>query len=538
MSNADGPESAGPERENRTFGRPPAFVAPPPSVAPPPRLRRHRVLPSTVLIVVAVVIMVVALAVIPYLTPRLNLRSGSGSPGPVAPSAPTDPGGRDRGGSGVDDPYYPDYGSSGYDARHYTISLNWAPSAKTLGGTTVITAEADHRLRSFYVDLVLPVTRVSVDGRPARFSRESFYDVRITPARAVTAGTIFRVEISYAGRPADYRLGSSSPWWVTGDEVTAASEPEGSAWWYPANDHPSDPATLDVSVRVPAGLEAVSNGRLVSRDSRDEPGFDTWHWVTEQTLDTYQSLLSIGRYELRQGTADGRPYVYAVSSALPRQTRDKAFANLAATPRIVADLEQYWGRYPYDEIGGIVTAHRLWYAGLETATRPLYEVRAATEGDAAALLTHELAHMWFGGRVTLLQWNDIFLSEGYASFSEWLRTERTGGRTAEDRLRSSYDRLAGNQDFWRITMIDPGRDHLFDAVYTRGPMTLQALRNVIGEDAFFRFSRSWAAGSGPHSLEQWMVTAQRFSRVDLEPFFEAWIYADHAPARTAANGLA
>jgi aminopeptidase N len=496
------------------------------------------VLPSTVLIIASVVLMVVALAVIPSVSRRIE--AGYRSDGPVAPAPPrnpVDPGGLDHGGAGVGDPYYPDYGSSGYDARHYTVSLNWVPTTHTLSGTTVITAESAQRLRAFYVDLVLPVSKVVVDGRPARFQREGFYDVRIVPDRPIMAGRTFLVAISYGGDPADYRIGNGSPWWVTGQEVTAASEPEGSAWWFPANDHPSDPATMDVSVRVPAGLAAISNGRLVSRDTRNEPEYNTWHWVTDQTLDTYQALLSIGPYEVRQGTADGRPYLYAVSNELSEQTRRKAFAGLAATPRIVADLESYWGRYPYGEVGGIVTAHRLWYAGLETATRPLYDARAIVDGDATALLTHELAHSWFGDRVTLSQWNDIFISEAYASFSEWLHTERTGGRTAEERLRSTFDRLEGDARFWRITMIDPGRDHLFDAVYARGPMTLQALRNVIGDKAFFKLSRRWAAGSGPHSLEEWMATAKQLTPVDLTPFFEAWIYGDRAPARTVGNGL-
>jgi aminopeptidase N len=495
------------------------------------------VLPSTVVIISAVVIMVVALAVIPYASRQLSGGYRSEAPAPAPAPTPVDPGGSDRGGAGVGDPYYPDYGSGGYDARHYAVSLNWTPATHTLGGTTVMTAESEQPLRSFYVDLVLPVSRVVVDGRPATFRREGFYDVRITPARAIADDSTFQVAISYAGDPADYRLGSGSPWWVTGNEVTAASEPEGSAWWFPADDHPSDPATMDVSVRVPTGLEVISNGRLVSRDSRHEAGFDTWHWVTDQTLDTYQALLSIGPYEIRQGTADGRPFLYAVSLHLPERARAKAFANLAATPRIVADLEEYWGRYPYGEVGGIVTSHRLWYAGLETATRPLYDARAIAEGDASALLSHELAHSWFGDRVTLAQWDDIFISEAYASFSQWLYSGRTGGRTAEERLRSSYARLAGDAAFWRITMIDPGRDHLFDAVYQRGPMALQALRNVMGDQAFFRLSRRWAAGSGPHSLEEWMATAQLVTDRNLQSFFQAWIYGDKAPARTAANGL-
>ena len=86
-------------------------------------------------------------------------------------------------------------------------------------------------------------------------------------------------------------------------------------------------------------------------------------------------------------------------------------------------------------------------------------------------------------------------------------------------------------------MIDPGRSHLFDAVYVRGPMTLQALRNVICDETFFRFTREWAQAPGSRSLEEWMAAAQAATTVDLDPFFQAWIYSRGAPARTPENGF-
>jgi aminopeptidase N len=68
-------------------------------------------------------------------------------------------------------------------------------------------------------------------------------------------------------------------------------------------------------------------------------------------------------------------------------------------------------------------------------------------------------------------------------------------------------------------------------------MALQALRNVIGDEAFFKFSRDWAQDPGSRTLEEWMADAQSYTTVDLGPFFRAWIYSPTAPARTAANGF-
>lgn len=534
MSSADPPQPPG-----RTFGRPPAGG--PTSLPPEPARPRRRIQASTIVIITAVLTMIVGVAVVPILSPVVDRwlqdrrppdHSVSHDPGP-----PVSTGTKDRGGPGVGDPYYPDYGSSGYNALAYTIRLNWAPATQQLSGTTRIDARADHELLSFYVDLVLPVTKVWVDGAPAKFSREGSYDVKITPRHAVPAHATFQVRVSYGGNPANYHLGTITPWIVTGDEVSAASEPEGSAWWYPADDHPSDPATYDVFVRVPAGFDVISNGRLISRDTGHEAGFATWHWKTPETLDTYQSLLSIGHYQIRQGVAGGLPYVYAVSDQLSPSDRARAFANLARTPKIISAEERVYGPYPYDAIGGLVTGHNLWYDGLESATRPVYDKRDITRGDASSLLAHELAHMWFGDHVTLKQWNDIFDNEAYATFTQWWYAEQTGGRTANSQLQKTYNDYLHSPAFWQVSMVDPGRDHLFDAVYLRGPMTLQALRNVIGDKAFFTLARTWAQRGGTHSLEDWMQLAQQVSGKDLTSFFQAWLYGPTPPAKTRANGL-
>jgi len=456
----------------------------------------------------------------------------------LTPDAPTTGAGADdEGQPGVGDPYFPDYGSSGYDALGYAIDLSWDPDQQQLTSTTVITARATQTLKSFYFDLALTTERVLVDGEPATFERSGFADVRVTPAEPIAAGADFVVTVGYSGNPATVKRGKTSAWYSTGQEWTVAGEPESSAWWFPANDHPSDPALMDVSVRVPAGMEAVSVGALESRDTGNEADFDTWHWVARQPMATYLNFVSIGQYALQQGVVDGRPYVYAVSEQLSAVDRDRAFAALQSSGAVVRTLESMFGPYPFSELGGVVPAHKLWFDGLETQTRPVYRRDSITRDNPSGLLAHELAHMWFGNSVTLRQWNDIFLNEGYASWAQWGYTERTGGRSANDAFNALYARAEKRPDFWRITMIDPSREHLFDTVYARGPMVLQALRNVVGDQTFFALARDWSHDRGSRSVEEWMVETQSRTTIDLVPFFQAWIYSPTAPARTAANGF-
>jgi aminopeptidase N len=509
-----------------------------PNWPPPAEPPVHRPHPVAYVWAVLMSLVLIALLAAPFgvvWAMRSGLIGSGGVPG--APGVPGSGSGSGEGEAGLGDPYYPNAGNGGYDVAKYQIAISWDPGTGLLRGTTVISAHSTQRLESFFVDLALPVDKVLVNGQPAEVAKQGFADVKITPARAIETGSDFSVSVDYAGKPGEIKQGDVQPWLTTNQEWTAAGEPESSAWWYPANDHPSDPALMDVSVRVPDGMEAISVGRLESADSGTEAEFDTWHWIARQPMATYLNFVSIGEYELKQGTANGLPYVYAVTEQLSPENRKRAFDAMLTSASRVKTLEGMFGPYPFTELGGIVPAHKFGFGGLENQTRPIYNASSILSDFAPELLTHELAHMWYGDNVTLRQWNDIFNNEAYASWAQWGYNERTGGRSANDELNQTYDRAADNDEFWAITMIDPGRTHLFDVVYVRGPMVLQALRNVIGDEAFFRLSKQWAQAPGTRSLEDWMAAAQGATTIDLDPFFQAWIFSPSAPARTPENGF-
>ena len=209
------------------------------------------------------------------------------------------------------------------------------------------------------------------------------------------------------------------------------------------------------------------------------------------------------------------------------------------TPSLVQELEAV--RRPATRTARSVVSCRpptLWFDGLETATRPVYEAGALLdERFSDELLVHELAHMWFGDHVTLLQWNDIFVNEAFASWAYWELVDRRGGRSADAELDATYDRTKDRPEFWQVTMIDPGPAHLFSTVYARGPMAVQALDNVMGDDAFDELVTTWARSTGPRSVEDLMDEAQARTSTDLTPFFQEWLIDPDAPAKTKTNGF-
>ena len=198
-----------------------------------------------------------------------------------------------------------------------------------------------------------------------------------------------------------------------------------------------------------------------------------------------------------------------------------------------------FGPYPFTEIGGVVPAFtlRLRRAG-DPDPAGLRPSAILDEDFAPELINHELAHMWFGDNVTLRQWNDIFNNEAYASWAQWGYNERVGGTKANDELNQTYERTVDDADFWQITMIDPSRQHLFDAVYVRGPMALQASAQRHRRRGLLPAGPGMGPGpaAAAASRSGWS-TAQSLTTVDLDPFFQAWIYAPTAPARTPENGF-
>jgi aminopeptidase N len=332
------------------------------------------------------------------------------------------------------------------------------------------------------------------------------------------------VRVAYRGRPRPITDpdGSTEGWMATPDGAIALNQPVGALSWYPNNDTPADKAAYDVRVRVPAGLEVASTGVLASR--RTAAGLTTWHWRTAQPTPPELSMLAIGQFrQHRARTSTGVP----LHSFTDARLGDAAGAR-GLMAQVLPWLEGRLGAYPFDAAGIVVDGYSAGYA-LETQTRPVFP------GSVEELtLVHELGHQWFGGSVTPRRWDDIWLNEGWATFVEWWWTEHTGGPTAARQLRAAYSSRGALDPFWDVPPAEPGsaRDLYHEAVYLRGAMTLQVLRERIGEADFARLARRWVGDHrhGTVTTADLTALAEEVSGEQLDALFEDWLRTPGRPS--------
>ncbi len=447
-----------------------------------------------------------------------------------APAAPV------AGAAGIGDPYWPLDGNGGIDVTKYEIRNRYAFASKRLSGRTRVELRATSELSSFSLDFLLDVSKVLVDGERADFTKtDGGHELRITPAEPLAAGSKHAVVVSYDDHPASHSYAGENNWLAGKHEVVTMNEPHMAPWWFPSNDHPQDKAIVDVRIRVPRGREVISNGELKGRHVGKRS--TTWHWRADEPMVPYLAFFAAGDFTIARGVHQGLPWLVAVSQGLSQADEEASMRLMRKTPAVVAGLEKDLGDYPFSVVGGLTTSLGVGFA-LENQTRPTYP---AVGSSYTSLVVHELAHQWFGDDVAVQQWRDIWLNEGFATFMEWRWSETHGGRTGAKILDDYYENVAAQSDFWRVAIADPGAANVFDdAVYGRGAMTLQALRNRVGGRDFWRILRSWIReqDGGNGSTEEFEALATRVSGEDLAGFFTAWLRTTAKPARTAANGLA
>ncbi|MGW2717483.1 M1 family metallopeptidase [Streptomyces sp. NPDC001492] len=437
------------------------------------------------------------------------------------------------GSAGVGDRLFPALGNGGYDVAHYGLTLDYVPETNRLKGTAVITARATQDLSRFNLDLSgLRVRLATVQGVKAQYSREKD-ELLVTPAKPVKDGDTFKTVVTYDGTPRTIEDddGGLEGWIETDDGSTALGQPAGSMTWFPGNHHPSDKATYDITVTVPKDedgdpYDVVSNGELIAEEDRGETV--TRHWRTKEPMASYLANVSVGYFEVAQGSTDDDLPVYVAID--PEESEDAADVKDLVS-EIVGWASERFGPYPFSSTGAIVDhLPELDYA-LETQTKPYFD-----EAPDETLLVHELAHQWFGNSVTPRKWKDIWLNEGMATYAEWLWEEQQGGRNTDEIFEDFYDGTdPESEGIWAFPPADPpSAARVSDPpVYGRGAMVVHKVREAVGDKTFFDILRTWNRQHrhGNADTGQFIALCEGRSGKNLTKLFDVWLFNKKKPSR-------
>ena len=438
------------------------------------------------------------------------------------------------GSAGLGDSLYPGFGNGGYDVTHYLLDFTIHDVATSdLTAIVTIEANATQDLGSFNLDFIgFDINSLTVNGAEADYSRNG-QELIVSPLKPLLDGDAFTVVVQYSGSPEEMQsvaLPVQTGWVTVEGGSFVLSEPDGSANFYPVNDHPLDKAAYTFRVTVPKPFEVAANGLLI--ETTDKGDATTFVFDSPSLMASYLATINIDEFETETMESDGGiPIRNYYSAGLSEKVR----APFARQGEMIDYFSELFGPYPFEVYGSLVMDVEFGTA-LENQTMSIYGIDMIDLEDVEGTeltVAHELAHQWFGDSVSVADWRDIWLNEGFATYAEVLWVEHADGPEARDEYVSDlYSDMELYGDVGGAPG-DPPADDLFNAsVYEWGGLTLHALRLEVGDEAFFEILRTYHERykNSNATTEDFVAVAEEISGQELGEFFNNWLYSGTLPS--------
>ena len=419
----------------------------------------------------------------------------------------------------------------GVDVQHYTFRITLSDDSDAIAGETAVTVRfLQDGQQEWSLDLASPangkgmkVASVHSGAENVPFTHE--HDrLRITLRPPAKAGELRSFTVQYSGVPAGGLLAVKNKF---GDHCFfSVNWPDIAHQWLPVIDHPYDKATSEFIVTAPVKYQVVSNGLL--QEQIDLPnGMRATHWKESVPIPVWLDQIGVAQFASRH---------FGRAAGVPLQTwlfpEDKVDLD-GPLRRAIEFFHDHVGPYPYEKLAGVEAAGM--GGGMEVASAIFFGEGGLTRRPLDSLVAHETAHQWFGDSVTEKDWDDVWLSEGFATYFAALATEHYQGRDAfvAELKRSRTRVLEAEKRLPGIAVVQdrPWKGIPNQIVYQKGGWVLHMLRAQIGTDKFWAGIREYyhRFRDSSASTADFEKVMEEASGADLRWFFRQWFYRAGSP---------
>ena len=425
----------------------------------------------------------------------------------------------------------PTVAQGNYDVTFYDIDIQVDPAEEKIYGTVGVKGfSLIESLDQIDLDLSYVLDVESVQNRNGN---DLGYDhngnqLLVTLDNSKSIGNVFEIYIKYSGKPQATGFGSFGfDTYNQEPMIWSLSEPYGARDWWPCKDTPTDKAdSVNISLQVPTGLIAASNGKLVQKEINEN--WTTFHWQERYPIATYLISIAIHPYTVFY---DWYKYSPTDSMRLEYYVFPNHFESVqqtyGLTKNMIGVMAQRFGEYPFinEKYGH---AEFVWGGGME------HQTLTSLGGSSEGLIAHELGHQWWGDMVTCSNFHHIWLNEGFATYSEALWYE-----IRDNDIQALHDEMALNRNWygWKGGTIyvedTTSTRSIFNGSlsYAKASWVVHMLRHIVGDDEFFESIQEYGNRYRFKSAvtEQFQEVIEEISGEDLNYFFQRWIYGELYP---------
>jgi aminopeptidase N len=411
------------------------------------------------------------------------------------------------------------------DIVHYDIAIVLTDASDSISAT----ARIHVRMRAESVSgMRIDFGNMQIDDLRVRGTRRSFRSgngsLSFDFGRKYSRDEIVVVEMRYHGKPEKGLLIGKNRY---GRRVFFTENwPDRAHYWFPSIDHPSDKATVLVTVTAPQRYSVVSNGRMVKTKPLPN-GRKLTQWSEKKPIPTYCIALGIAEFSIaHKMEAGGVPidwYSYPQDSELAARKFRSTAASLAFFSSLIAP-------YPYEKLAQVQAT--VSFSGMENASAIFYKESSMQEEPVSEdPVPHEIAHQWFGNSVTQADWDQIWLSEGFATYFGALFYEHLYGAELLKQTMAEYAKKLDADKLARSApIVDPDQTDLLNKLnartYEKGAWVLHMLRGMLGDEFFFEGIRHYYRlhEGGNTTSDDFRKALESVSGISLSTFFRQWLH--------------